>query len=300
MFNEFKKIDSDQLFSTDELLVLSDTNISKDLQTLLNIRTELNKYIESEEDPTIAFEGVLKLPDIQNLVTGFSHPAIDKIVRAALNPSQTDVNTLRDSDILKLEPLQQMLRNLQTYQTQKNNELHQMLLAHAVLNNSAEFVTNSIYDFVKDFDIALNDLTKARIKKLMDVLKDEEFSLFKVADISNYLSDGINVEDIKQAVNVIEILQTIVLSMSVTTVDYDDPVGFVITRQKFAEKNKTGSDVTKLKTITSDSAKLITQDLDRLITKLNFLRQLLLSNSGQLFKEQELIREKTTKLLLEA
>ena len=35
-------------------------------------------------------------------------------------------------------------------------------------------------------------------------------------------------------------------------ISIDDPIGFIATRQSFAKKNKTGSDVLNLKTITSD------------------------------------------------
>ena len=96
----------------------------------------------------------------------------------------------------------------------------------------------------------------------------------------------------------LNMLKSVVNGFSTTTIDINNPHGFIALRQEFAKNNDTKSDVLKLKTISSDTAGLINNDIKRLENKLGFMKLLLLGNSGKMYEEQEEIRAKTNDLLL--
>lgn len=165
-----------------------------------------------------------------------------------------------------------------------------------VIEKEDEFISNSIYDFLQNFELTLNDKEKLRKKSIFSILKSEEYKLLTVSDITNYIQENIEEVDLVQAINTIKLLKSLINSLKTTTID--DTYGFVEYRKKFAEKNKLDSDVLKINTISSDIAELSTLDLTRIQNKLEFLIQLSKNNSGKIFKEQEEIRLRTNELLL--
>ena len=160
------------------------------------------------------------------------------------------------------------------------------------------FKNNPLYDFIRNFTVSLNSDPSGKVMKLIDILEREDTSLKASSNISSYTSDDIREQDVNQMISTLEMMKAVVYGMSTTTVGYDDPVGFIKARQDFAKKNKIKDDVSKLKTVTSDVATLMTNDLDRLLTKLNFLKELTRKNAGRLRSEQDLIRSKMNTILL--
>ncbi len=293
---ELQKNDPNQIFSRDELAEML-TLDKKSQRAFEEFMTMFDQHI----NPTL-------LPD------GSIDPAYEVTRDEVLKQVQAIGNEiLRDKvgDILKnvtdlevaekpLMALERAVDKISRFVKANPQLVTQMLKSKELLDDSEKHISNSIYDLLKEFDVYLSDNLKLRQKKLFDILKAEEFSLTKVADITNYLSDGVNVGDLKQAMDTISMIQAAVYAMSTTQVGYEDPHGFIATRQQFAQSNKIASDVLNLKTISSDEATLMLQDLERISNKLGFLRNVLLSNAGQLFTEQENIRTKTNKLFVNA
>lgn len=166
------------------------------------------------------------------------------------------------------------------------------------IQNKDKFISNSIYDYLEKFELYLNDSEKKRTKSIFQILRDEELTLFKVSDISSYLSEDVRDIDITQALNVLKLFKGLVSSAKTTELDFNDPYGFLIARQNFAKRNKIDNDVLNLKTITSDIAELALKDLVAIEEKLKFLQDLSKANSSKTFIEQEITREKTNNLLL--
>lgn len=158
--------------------------------------------------------------------------------------------------------------------------------------------SNSIYDFIRKFTLTLNSNPNNKVTKLIDILKREELTLKSNSTISNYLSDGIREADVNQAIDNLEMIKAVVNAMATTTVDYEDPIGFISARQKYAEKYKLDDDVTKLKTISSDVAAMMVQDIDAIINKLSFLKDLTKFNAGKRMAEEEIIRGRVEEILL--
>ena len=158
--------------------------------------------------------------------------------------------------------------------------------------------SNTLYDFIKKFTLTLNSNPNNKVTKIFDILKREELTLKSSSNITNYLSDGVRESDINQALDHLEMIKAVVSAMATTTVDYDDPIGFISARQKFAKKYNLEDDVLNLKTITSDVATMMLQDLDLVINKLSFLKNLSTFNAGKMMNEQEIIRERVEEILL--
>lgn len=123
----------------------------------------------------------------------------------------------------------------------------------------------------------------------MDILENETRSLKQTPVINNFIADNIREKDIDQALNTLKIIKTVINAMSTTQVSYGDPYGFIYTRQEFAKRNKVDSEINDLKTISSDLANLTSSDVDRLINKLEFYKQLSENNSGRMVVEQSII-----------
>ncbi|MGV8961983.1 MAG: hypothetical protein ACOH2V_01200 [Candidatus Saccharimonadaceae bacterium] len=287
--NEYLKVDKNKIFNTDELL------------TLLS---------ELDENQVATIQKSLEIVDdyYSNIVSTVTKDEVEKSL-ASIRPDivriklEGIVNSTTDEDLIlgALRRIQNIiLPGILSFKKTNAQDFNILVKSQEFIDDPSKFVSNSIYDFIKDFDVSLNDNEKQRKEKLFDILKREEYALSKTSDISNYLSDGVNVNDIQQAVNTLKLMKTVVSGMSTTVVSMEDPVGFIATRQQFAKANKTGSKVLGLKTITSDMATMMISDLDRIINKLGFLKILLLNNSGKIFVEQETIRRETNTLLLTA
>ena len=165
--------------------------------------------------------------------------------------------------------------------------------------NGLKLKSNSLYDFIRQFVLTLNSNPKNKVNKIFDILEREETSMKAASNITNYVSDNIREQDLKQAINVLEMIQVVIKSMSTTEVNYADPYGFIASRQNFAKKNGLEDDVVNLVTITSDVASLAMQDIEALKTKLGFVKSLAAFNTGKMMNEQELIRTQMDQLFLD-
>ena len=151
---------------------------------------------------------------------------------------------------------------------------------------------NPLYNFIRNFSLSLNSNSKT--SKIIDIIEKEENGLLQASSVTNFISDGIRDTDVKQALTTLKIIKTVINAMSTTQISYSDPTGFIYTRQQFVERNKIDSDVKNLKTITSDLATLMSNDVDLMISKLEFLKNISDNNSGRSVVEQETIRKSMT------
>jgi hypothetical protein len=143
--------------------------------------------------------------------------------------------------------------------------------------------------------------SKSKIHKtVLEVLKREELSLFRASDVTNYLSENIRLNEINETINALDLLKTVIYAMQTTEISIEDIYGFIYSRQKFAETNSIESDIRKLKTVTSDVAQLMIDDLERIRVKLNFLKELSKNNSSRNFNEQEIIRVNLSKIMVDS
>lgn len=159
--------------------------------------------------------------------------------------------------------------------------------------------SNALYDFIRKFFLTLNSNPKSKVNTIIDILEREETTLKSASNITNYTSDGVREQDLNQAIDQLEMIKSVVYAMSTTEVDFEDPIGFIAARQKYAKDNKLEDEVLNLKTITSDTASLMIQDLDALQTKLQFLKDLTKFNAGKMMNEQEIIRGRVEGILLD-
>jgi hypothetical protein len=277
-------VDKDKVFSTSQLEELLNVT-SNDMAIVDNLL-----YILPEQgDPGGDWESVA------DAINKISIPSLKSNLLSKVN-EESD-NAKSTDEIIKI---QKVLTNLNNFKQSNAADVKVLAKAEEIFSKSDKFISNSIYDFIKDFSVSLNIDTNPQVIKIMDILKKEEYALYKASDPSNYLSDGVDIKMLQQAADVLEIFKSVINGLSTTTVNEADPVGFIATRQSFAKLNDTKSDVLNLKTITSDTASLINTDIDRILNKLGFLKVLLFGNSGKLYEEQESIRKETNKLLLNA
>jgi len=165
------------------------------------------------------------------------------------------------------------------------------------LQETAILKKNSLYNFIREFSLTLNSTSK--VGKIFEIFEKEERNLIQASSVNNYIADNIRDQDITQALNILNMIKSVVHAMSTTEVSYGNPTGFIYLRQEFAKRNNVDSDIAKLKTISSDIARLMENDIDRLSNKLEFLKQLTDNNSGRLIVEDTIIRNSMDDIFLQ-
>lgn len=159
-------------------------------------------------------------------------------------------------------------------------------------------IDNSLYKFLENFGLSLYPKTNKNAPSVFDILEREDKSLMSASDINNYLTEGIKLKDIQDGINLIKLVKSATKAMSTTQVSFEEPYGFIASRQAFVKKNNIESEAGKLKVISSDIATLMVKDLDRLQTKLQFYLDLARGNYAKVMNEQELIRTKMTDIFM--
>lgn len=205
-------------------------------------------------------------------------PYLLKIYKSVNNDQfRADSIATRISDIVKaLQPLTKTIDKL--------NKLKE------IIDNNDNFISNSIYDFLEKLELHLYKFSPTQKATVFSILKEEELSLLSSSEITNYLTKGIRDQQIKQALNVLKMAESVIVGMSRTEVGLEDPTGFIYSRQQFAKKHNLESEIANLKTVDSATATMILADINRIKIKLGFLTDLSKSNYGMIFNEQETMR----------
>lgn len=287
-------VDTSKTFKSEELLELLKIT-SKDLTIVEELSEKVHNFIEVRDDEFSGEDSELLWQNIQTTINSISSDPLKNKIQ---------LNIKKDSEFYysleTFENIRKVVDNVLKFKISNKADVEVLMKSDEMFLKTNEFISNSIYDFIKEFSVSLNNDSNPQTIKLFDILKNEEYSLYKSSDASTYLSDGVNIGIIQQALNELSMLKSVVNGVSTTTIDINNPHGFIALRQQFAKTNDTKSDVLKLKTINSDTATLINNDIERLENKLGFLKVLLLGNSGKIFEEQEQIRVKTNDLIIKA
>lgn len=289
VYNEAKKLFNDEVDNFKAIAFPGMSNLTND--DLLHILADAGNYAGE----------VTSMYDIMNMIDDtnatfqeildngfeFEDPNLERIMlnNFDLNTKATDLITI----FADLEG------NINKYQSNLKRINSFVELESSGLN----LKTNTLYDFIHKFELSLNSNPKSNVNKIFDILKREDTALKAASSITNYTSDNIREQDLTQAMNTLEMIKSVVNAMSTTEVNYGDPYGFIASRQAFAKRNGVESGVSNLFTLTSDVASLMEKDIDRLITKLGFVKELTQYNSTKIMNEQETIRSKMNSLFLD-
>lgn len=138
--------------------------------------------------------------------------------------------------------------------------------------------------------MTMNSNPNSAVNKIFDILEVEELSFRAASGVESYIADGARVEDLQQAINILDMFNTVVSKMSTTSYFDGDLSGFIAMRQSFAKALNIKDDVTDLKTINSDQSAIISRDLRGIKTKLQFLLDLSKDNRRQKNAEHENVR----------
>lgn len=198
-----------------------------------------------------------------------------------------------------IDDLDNLSKNISNLINKHKSEIKQLKDFNDIASKGVTLKSNPLYDFLRNFVITLNSGKENNVSKIIDILQREESILSSSSNVNSFTSDDIRDSDINQAIEALEMIKSVVYAMTTTQVGYDDPFGFIAARQNFAKKYNLDDDVKNLKTITSDIATLMNQDLDMIISKLRFLNELAGFNAGKFLIEQELIRGKISKILVD-
>ena len=267
------------------LVLLSDEQLN-------NIFLELGKLISDPSENFGEYENSIQDKKIHSIVIGLKE-TFAKV--SSLDEDSEEYKQWVD-DAIKLEQIQRLVNYIK-----ENRILFEPIKKLIDLQtNKTKFKINALYDFLRTkFDIYLDRNSKMSVMKIMNLLEQED-QKFKIGpSVDAYFYSGSTHKDIEQAVNTLNLLKTVIKGLSTTEVGYGDPYGVIASRQAFAKKHGIDAEVLKLKTLPSDIVTLMHQDIDRIITKLEFYLEVAKYNSNMLPKEQKLIQEKFDKLLLE-
>lgn len=150
--------------------------------------------------------------------------------------------------------------------------------------------TNPIYDRLREFSMTMNSNPRSAINKILDILEREELSYKASSGVSTYTADDIRNKDIQQAINMLDMFDTVINKMSTTSFDGEGITGFIAMRQQFAKKIGAKDDVLNLKTINSDQAAVMSRDIKTIRTRLQFLKDLSDMNARKIANEYEEVR----------
>ena len=134
---------------------------------------------------------------------------------------------------------------------------------------------------------------------VLDILQREQTAYNASTGASNYISEGVRPQDILQAKKLLELIKVNVMAASETDL-FGHSLGFVKMRQDFAKRNGIQDDVLNLEIIASENGYTLTKDIERLITKLDFLLGLSTFNSKRQATEQKEIGLKVQQILIDS
>lgn len=161
--------------------------------------------------------------------------------------------------------------------------------------NTNNFISNPLYDFLRKYFISLDSGKKPLT--ILDILQREETSYNAASGASNFISDDIREQDVRQAIQMLELLKVNIMAASQSDVN-GELLGFITLRKKYAEKSGIKDDVLDLRTISSDEGQSMINDIDRLIIRLDFISGLATFNRKRTAVEQEEIGRKMDNVLL--
>ena len=297
LYNEDKKLIQAEVFPE-----LPNIKLEELVEIFENYKIYQQRLTESQEDyeggDFEAFHSMSKLSDIlksdkQSILT---NPESGSIL---VNQKFMKFLEINFDNNMSLGMILSKLSDSLTRYKNKQNDIKRLNQFTDLATKGLKLKSNALYDFIRNFTLTLNSNPNNKTAKIFEILSNEETILRSTSNITNYTSDGIREQDLQQAIDQLEMIKAVVYAMSTTTVDFEDPIGFIASRQKYAQDNKLEDDVLKLKTITSDVASLMVQDLDAVIAKLQFLQDLSKFNAGKMMNEQEIIRGRVEEILLD-
>jgi len=278
---------------------LSYTSFIQTMEEMVGFSEMINEIIDLELNNGIE-DIYLSSDSLEHIITMEEEAYKADAMYKGLFPNQDFLNVIKNNFDLKLN-LEQfngaLLDLLNLVKLEKKN-IDKINKFFELVKKGLNLKSNSLYDFIRNFELTLDSNPESKINKIFELLKREETNLKASSNVTNFTSDNIREQDLNQAVNHLEMMKAVIYAMSTTTVDFGDPYGYIQSRINYAKKYNQEDDVINLKTITSDVATLMIKDLDLLITKINFLKDLASFNAGKMFNEQEIIRIKVNEILL--
>lgn len=270
-------------------------NLDQELSSV--VEEEIESEINHIKDTYFKYDNLTRDEVLDIIRNGDSYVSImaEVFQRFAEGDTFNDLLEQLPSYINTIEKVNDLAPSINDFLSEyKNADFIKELLD--LTNNS--FIPNTIYDYLQQYEIYLNDNKKPRKKSIFQILKEEELSLFQASDITNYLSEGVRNSDMQNAINMLRMFRSAVEAAKTSELSVDNPYGFITTRQNFVKRNELKSDILNLKTFPSDIAELASKDLERIENKLLFLKELAKQNSSKSFVEQEIIRENINKILI--
>lgn len=303
VFYEAEKLTNEEIIKVISAVFPKVKNLS--YTNFTSFISELPKLIEK-------IEGIAELEEAQQSVKYSTDDTLESIIKKEEEGYATDINykgffpskefmefVKNNFDgSLSLDMLSgEFSQSLEMLASQKKN-IERIDKFFNLVSKGLNLKSNTLYDFIRKFELTLDSNPNSKINKILELIEREETNLKSSSNITNFASDNIREQDLNQAINHLEMMKAVVKAMSTTEVNFGDPYGFIQSRINYAKKYNQEDDVLKLKTITSDVANLMVQDLDALITKMRFLKDLALFNAGKVMNEQEDIRVKVDEILL--
>lgn len=220
----------------------------------------------------------------------------------SLRAIENDLNNFQNIDFLKElifknfyldSQVSEILEPLDDFYEVHTNLMKSDNIIEKFLNfeqNKGVMKSNPLYDFIRNFSLTLNSNPENKVNKIFDILENEERMFRASSGASNFISDDIRESDINQAINTLEMISAVVNAMSTTSYYDGDLTGFIAMRQQYAKNAGIDDDVLKLQLLNSDQAGTMIGDLNKIIVKLQFMKDLSLVNSVKMAAEHEIIR----------
>lgn len=143
-------------------------------------------------------------------------------------------------------------------------------------------IQNPFYNFLREFGMQVFD---GDDMNLFQLLEQESTYLSKLPSALDYIRQGITKESIDNFLGKLDLLEAVVVGTEGSELNPDNLISYNSQMQRFAQQNQTEAGANAYQTVKTEDIATIHQDIDLLRNKLQFLKNLIESNTQS--KEQE-------------
>ncbi len=302
--NNMELLPLDLIYLTQELA--NDPDVPVEVMEVLN--KKLTDYLEKLKKPVkdIFFEE-WEIEERNAEDPEFTNEGLSELV--------TEVNRLKNK-ILSSNSIKEFNSALDEYKSLTNKDTGNFIFNNELIGSASDLknasdvfiqaerllskniVDSKLGDILKNLNIELYSGETTNIENVLDMLNEELKVLGRVESPSDYVRSKDVTDDMKRAVDTLELIKAIGTAMLDSSINASNPYGFNVSIINGLIKNEKAGEASKYRVINSDSYNLLKKEINRLQNKFKFLIDLSESNQSTIATTQEAIKNNNVKLLL--
>ena len=246
----------------------------------------LENELELDNINTIVKEGFDSGKKINEILTEIKNNISERLLEKG---NQSSIESNDPNQLIQYQELiNEITKVFNSISISENLKNYEQLLTKNVKNNP-------LYDFLRKLELTID---KDVSKSIFDILQEESKLLKGLSSIDNYIRQGYNYDSIVKGLNTLKMAKGIIYGMETSEINFNNPFGFNQSIKHYLEKYQGGKNADKYQELNTEESYLLNKELDLLISKLEFLKNLSDSNSISKADEQKKSRENFNSILL--